>query len=386
MNILHLTWEYPPRIVGGLARHVYYLSKEIANLNNQVYVVTLDFPNTKEEEIHGNLHVYRVKVELVSYDFLTWVYAFNHFFEKKVGMIIKNNDIDIIHVHDWLTSLSGIALKYLLKKPLIVTMHSLEIGRVGSLNNSLSITINNLEWWVTYEAKRVITTTNYMKQELVRHFNLPEDKIDVISNGINVYEFDLNIDKKSARNILGLEEDLKIILFIGRIVEQKGIQYLVEASPNVISKIKNCLFLIIGEGWLLESIKKRVYELGVNNNFKFLGHVSDEMLKIAIKASDVLVIPSIYEPFGIVALEGMAGRIPVIASAVGGLKEIIEDGINGIYVNNVRNLEELSNAIVRILTDNELSEKLVNNAYKKVKNFDWKEIAKKTIEIYKKII
>src|SRR5579875_897766 len=197
MKILHLTWEYPPRIVGGLARHVYYLSKELSKLGNEVLVITLEFPNVVIEEYKDNLHIYRVKVELASYDFLTWCYAFNHFFEKKIGMVAK--EVDLIHAHDWLVAISAISAKYLLGKPLVSTIHSLEIGRVGSLSNPLSVVIDNIEWWLTYESKNVITTSEFMKRQLIEHFKLPGEKITVISNGIEFREFDYMINKAEIR-------------------------------------------------------------------------------------------------------------------------------------------------------------------------------------------
>jgi len=383
MKILHLTWEYPPRIVGGLSRHVYYLSRELAKQGNEVIIITLEFPNVALEEFRNNIRVYRVKVELASYDFLTWCYAFNHFFEKKIGMVAK--DIDLIHAHDWLVALSGISSKYLLNKPLIATIHSLEIGRVGSISNPLSATIDNIEWWLTYEAKFVITTTEFMKNQLIEHFKLPHEKIFVIGNGIEIKEFEYEIDKKEVKSFYKFPNEVKLVGFIGRITEQKGVRYFLESIPKILNNYQNVRFLIIGDGWQIEEMKELAKRLGIDWSVRFLGYVQDEELKKLLKILDVLVIPSIYEPFGIVALEAMSAGVPIVASAIGGLNEIIDNEIDGLKV-PPKNPDAIASAVLRLLYDEGLRIKLTENAKKKVQKYSWEEVAKKTLEVYKKAI
>ncbi len=380
MKILQLSWEYPPRIVGGLARHVYYLSIELARLNNEVYVVTLEFPNAASEEHRENLHIYRVNVELASYDFLTWCYAFNHFFEKKISNLMK--DIDIIHAHDWLVSPSAIIAKYMLKKPLIATIHSLEIGRVGSLSNPLSVVIDNLEWWLTYEARFVITTSRSMRNQLIEHFKLPESKIFVINNGINIEDFEIEVNKKEIKTLLGFDADLKLVGFIGRMVEQKGPRYFIEAIPKIMKEFSQVRFVLVGDGWQLNEIKNLVSSYGLNQFVKVMGFVSDDMLRKIMKSCDIIVIPSIYEPFGIVALEAMALGTVVVASDVGGLSEIIDDEKDGIKV-PPRNPDAIAKAVIRLLNDENLMKFLSANAKEKVKKYSWREVALKTMEVYK---
>jgi glycogen(starch) synthase len=383
MKILHLTWEYPPRIVGGISRHVYYLAQELANLGSEVYIVTLEFPNASFEESYNNVYVYRVKVEFPSYDFLTWVYAFNHFFEKKVAML--NKSFDIIHIHDWLVAPAGISLKYFLKKPLILTLHSLEIGRVGSISNPVSSVISSIEWWSTYEAKKIITTTNFMKQEIINHFKVPENKIEIIFNGINVNGYNIQVDKNEIKRKLGIPEHCKIVLFVGRITEQKGVKYLIEASPYVLKNNSNVRFVIVGDGWQINEIKQRINDLNLNWAIKLTGYVDDFTLKQIIKSADVLVAPSIYEPFGLVALEGMANGIPVIVSNIGGFKEIVEHNVDGLHVNPF-NVHEIASAILSVINNEEYAKYLVNNARNKVLKFSWKEAAKRTLEVYKSVL
>ncbi|HLI46658.1 MAG TPA: glycosyltransferase family 4 protein [Geobacterales bacterium] len=382
MKILHLTWEYPPRIVGGLARHVYYLSKELSKLGNEVLVITLEFPNVVIEEYKDNLHIYRVKVELASYDFLTWCYAFNHFFEKKIGMVAK--EVDLIHAHDWLVAISAISAKYLLGKPLVSTIHSLEIGRVGSLSNPLSVVIDNIEWWLTYESKNVITTSEFMKRQLIEHFKLPGEKITVISNGIEFREFDYMINKAEIRAMHGLPIENKLVGFIGRITEQKGVRYFIEAVPKILNKYGNVNFVVVGDGWQIDEMKELAKKLGIDWAVKFMGYLPDESLKNILKALDVLVIPSVYEPFGIIALEGMSAGVPLVASSVGGLDEILENEVDGLKV-PPRNPDAIADAVFKLLIDESLRNRLVENARRKAIKFSWEEIAKRTMDVYEKV-
>jgi Glycosyltransferase len=305
------------------------------------------------------------------------------FFEKKVAMLSQS--YDIIHIHDWLVALAGISLKYFLKKPLLLTLHSIEKGRVGSISSPVSLVIDSIEWWATYEAKKIITTTNFMKQEIISHFKVPDNKIEIIFNGIKVEDFDINVDKIEVKRRLGFSENCKIVLFIGRITEQKGIKYLIEAAPLVLKNNNNVRFVIIGDGWQINEIKQRINDLNLGWAFRLTGHIDDHNLKQILKSSDVLVAPSIYEPFGIVALEGMAAGIPVIVSDIGGFREIVENNVDGLRINPF-NVHELASAILSIINNENFATYLVNNAKNKVLKFSWKEVARKTLEVYKSVL
>ena len=148
MRIVLLSWEYPPRIIGGISRHAEGLARELAAGGHEVHIVTLDFPGSPAYEQLGSLHIHRVPVELPAPDFHTWVLLFNHFFEKKVGDIARKfGRPDIVHSHDWLTVVAGIGVKHLSGCPLIMTFHSTEAARSGGSKTAQSVMVDRIEWW-----------------------------------------------------------------------------------------------------------------------------------------------------------------------------------------------------------------------------------------------
>ncbi|MEM2211129.1 MAG: glycosyltransferase family 4 protein [Nitrososphaerales archaeon] len=377
-----LTWEYPPRVIGGISRHVYWICKSMAKVGVEVHVVTLDFPNTPEYEVDGLLHIHRVKVEVGSPNFYLWVMLFNHFFEKKVGRLInKFGPFDVIHAHDWLTITSGVALKHLLSKPLIVTFHSTEMGRSGGLHSPESHMIHGLEWWGSFEAAQVITVSKYMKDELIRLYKLPSDKVQVISNGIDVKTFDVFVNKDIVKAKLGISPNEKVILAIGRLTWQKGFDDLIKAFPKVLAIHPNSRLVIIGDGYMKGELERLAWNMGLGNKVIFTGFISDQELIEILKSSDALVISSRYEPFGIVALEGMASGLPVVVTNVGGLAEIVEHEKDGIWV-YANNPDSIAWGINRVLSDQALASQIIFNGKEKVKKYDWSVITQKILQVY----
>ncbi|RLI00988.1 hypothetical protein DRO38_05660, partial [Candidatus Bathyarchaeota archaeon] len=306
MKICIMTWEFPPRIVGGIARHCFGLSKALVKKNCDVHVVTLEFPGAPVfEEIEG-VKVHRVKIELGHPNFITWTFIFNHFMEKLVAILNREIEFDVIHIHDWLTAPVGIASKYYSNKPLISTVHSIEIGRAQGLNSPDSLLIDGLEWWMTYEAAKVISCSSSMKWELENHFHLPSEKIIVIPNAVDISKYERKVDREAVKRRYGIEPHEKVVLFIGRLVPQKGVEYLLRAIPLILQRYRDVKFVIAGDGWSKDYLEEEARSTGSQDKIRFLGFISDSELTELTISSDVLVVPSVYEPFGIVALEGMA--------------------------------------------------------------------------------
>jgi len=385
MKVLMLSWEYPPRIVGGLSRHVYGLSNALASLGIDVKVITC-CSDIAPDEKNKNLEVYRVPSKIIDTpDFLSWIYFLNLNFIRKSIEIYERDNFDIIHAHDWLSAFAGYTLKHSLKKPLVSTIHATEYGRNQGIYTREQKFIHDIEWWLTYESWRVIVCSNSMKEEVKNLFSLPEDKIDIIPNGIDVKDLDsgdINLEeirKKYAPN------DEKIVLFIGRMYFQKGPEYLLRSIPIVLSKFPKTKFIFIGTGDMLEQLKREAYELGVQENTIFTGFIEDNLRNAILKVSDICVFPSIYEPFGIVALEAMALEKPVIASNTGGFSEIIESGRDGILF-KPRDVSELSQKIIFLLENPDYAKELGRNAKEKVeKIYTWDKIAEKTLEVYNRV-
>ncbi len=386
MKILILSWEYPPRIVGGLSRHVYWLSRSIAELGHEVVVGTLSNSRTTIIDENNNLLIIRVDPYAIpSPDFISWVHQFNQIILEHV-IETTGLDIDIIHAHDWLVARSGIILKHLYRKPLIVTIHSTEYGRRNGLHNIFERHIHEVEWFLTYEAWKVIVCSNYMRNEVRRIFNVPRDKIYVIPNGVNPIR---KMGKNEITKVLekyNIPWDKKIVLFVGRLVYEKGAHILVESIPRILRVVDDVFFVFVGTGPMEEYLIKRTDELGVKNRTVFTGFVSDDELHALYNAAYVAVFPSLYEPFGIVALEAMSIGKPVIVSNTGGLSEIVEHGKNGLKV-PPGDIEALANAIIELLLKPETAERMGKAGYEMVYNkYTWHRIAEQTLNVYRKVL
>jgi glycogen(starch) synthase len=386
MNVCIATWEFPPRIVGGIARHCDGLARALAHNSHEVHVVTLDFPGTPNyEEVEG-VKIYRAATELGHPNFLTWALLFNHFMEKKMADVSRKADFDVVHVHDWLTGFAGISFKHQTEKPMITTIHGTEIGRAQGLHNPDSFTIDGIEWWTTYEANKIIVTSGSMKAEIQGHFHLPQEKIEIIPNGIDPEKYNASVDRSAVRGRYGVNPYEKLVLCVGRLVPQKGIEYLIRAVPRIVGRFPEAKFIIVGEGWLRGQLEYIARSTGHQWKLTFTGWIPDQELVALLNSADVLVVPSIYEPFGIVALEGMAAGVPVVASDVGGLAEIVEHERTGILAYS-RSPESIAWAVERVISDPDHSRWMVKNAREMVqKAYSWEAIAMRTAEVYKEVV
>ena len=269
--------------------------------------------------------------------------------------------------------------------PYVQSTHSTEIGRCGGLHSDDSKAIHTIEYLSTYESCQVITVSKSLKDEVCHLFNTPEDKVKVIYNGINPWEFDINMsweEKLNFRRSLGIQDDEKMILFVGRLTYQKGVEYLIRAMPKILER-HNAKLVIAGSGDMRSYLENLCYQLGVGHRVVFLGFVDENTLKKLYKSADVVVIPSVYEPFGIVALEAMAAGTPVVVSSVGGLREIIQHEYNGVWV-YPKNPESIAWGVDRVLSDWGFRDYITNNAKKDVyEKYSWDNIAKETAEVYK---
>lgn len=386
MNVCMLTWEYPPRIVGGISRHCEGLARELVKKGHAVHIVTLEFPGAPLYEERDGVKIHRVPIELGHPNFIIWTLLFNHFMEKRIADISKNEKFDVIHAHDWLVASASISSKHYMGVPLVSTIHSTEVGRAQGLHSQDSFLIDGFEWWLTYESNRVIVTSYAMKREIEEHFRLPSEKIDVIPNGIDVSKYEVDVKREEVKKRFGINPDEKIILFVGRLVPQKGVEYLIMAAPKIFEQHPDARIIIVGNGWIKDHLLNLASSTKYSHKITFLGFLNDQDLTELTLSSDVLVVPSIYEPFGIVALEGMAAGVPVVASNVGGLAEIIEHGRTG-FLAHRENPDSIASGINKILSDPEYAHRLAQNAKRKVYEvYSWEAVARRTIEVYRKAI
>ncbi len=384
-----LTWEFPPRIIGGISPHVYYLSKSLTRKGMKVYVVTCDFPGAPQHEVLDGVEIFRIdSYKNPSPDFATWVYLMNVNMQKEAAAIIKGLDgnVDVLHAHDWLVATAGIGLKHVFRKPLFATIHSTEIGRRNGIHFDYERMIHETEAWLTYEAWKVICCSDYMVSHVRWAFGLPADKQIMIPNGVNadVYAEIEKTDLTQFRIKFASPEE-KIVLFVGRLVYEKGVHVLVNAILKVLEKV-NAKFVIVGNGYMKEQLSGLVKSLGIAQKVLFTGFVDDETLRKLQICADVSVVPSLFEPFGIVALEAMAAKSPVVVSDTGGLGEIVDHDVDGVKV-YTNNPDSLAWGIIRVLTDEKNAQRLRSNAYKKIQEkYNWDRIAQQTENIYKSVL
>ncbi|MDH5483121.1 MAG: glycosyltransferase family 4 protein [Candidatus Bathyarchaeota archaeon] len=389
LTVIMLSWEFPPRIIGGISPHVYYLSKSLAKNGMKVYVVTCDFPGAPQHEVVDGMEVFRMdSYKNPSPDFATWVYLMNVNMQKETAALVNDlgNKVDVFHAHDWLVATAGIGLKHTFRKPLLATMHSTEIGRRNGIHFDYEKMIHETEAWLTYEAWRVICCSDYMVSHVRWAFGLPGDKLSMVPNGVNteVYEKAENENLGQFRSKFAMPEE-KIVLFVGRLVYEKGAHVFVNAVPKVLGKA-NAKFIIVGNGYMKEQLSSLVRGMGLAHKVLFTGFVDDDTLRKLQKCADVCVVPSLFEPFGIVALEAMAAKSPVVVSDTGGLSEIVEHDVTGVKV-YVNNPDSLAWGITKVLLDDAYANLIRKNAYKKVQEkYNWSKIAQQTKGIYEAVL
>ncbi|MCL4425711.1 MAG: glycosyltransferase family 4 protein [Firmicutes bacterium] len=387
MRLLLLSWEYPPRVIGGLANHVYELSRALVREGVETTVVTSGGPGLAEREEMAGVRVHRVQPPtLGTPNFPVWALLLNFaLLETANRLIYDEGPFDLIHGHDWLVTLAGKTLKHTYHVPLIATVHATEHGRNHGLHDPWQHFINDVEWLLGYEAWRVITVSKYMQEEIFRVFHLPPDKVRVIYNGVDPAAFRLRTADPGFRHLYA-SPDQKLVFYIGRLVIEKGVQVLLDAIPRIISVYPNVKFVIAGSGPMEDELKRQAYALEIHQQVYFTGYVDEETKARLYRVADVAVFPSLYEPFGIVALEAMAAGVPVVTSNAGGLKEIVEhekDGLRTVTGSSYY----LAEAVLRLLQNPELGAGLAEKARQKVqKGFSWSNIAKSTIQVYKEVL
>ena len=386
MKILVLAWEFPPRIVGGIARHVAELYPELTKLGHEIHLITVEFGSTPKYEIVEGIHLYRCHVAHGN-DFFHWVANMNDSMGCIGGeLLTKHGDFDLIHAHDWLVGDAAIALKNNFKIPIVATIHATEYGRYNGIHTANQHYIYGKEKLLTHEAWRIIVCSQYMRQEIQRVFQSPEDKLDVVYNGIRPekkhhnYEFER---VKFRRRFANDRE--KIIYYVGRMTYEKGISVLLNAAPKILSELGNKVKFVIIGGGNTSHLKYQASYLNIWEQCYFTGFMSDTDLDKFQTIADCAVFPSLYEPFGIVALESFAARVPVVVSNTGGLPEVVQHNYTGI-VTQANDVNSLTWGILEVLNNPAHSQYLVENAYKSIaKSFSWDDLAKQTIEVYHQV-
>lgn len=389
MHVLQIAWEYPPHIVGGLGRHVAELLPALVGQGVEISVVTPRLRGGAYEEVADGVVVRRVDVpESPWSDYPSLVAQTTHALQVAADELqSRRGRFDLVHAHDWLAAEVGVALKHRWRVPLIATIHATERGRGrGSLNGPAAQRINDLEWRLTFEAWRVIVCSRFMARQLGDYFQTPADKIDVVPNGVHIggSPFE-DAEGWLAFRRRYVADDERMVFYVGRIVYEKGLHVLLDAWPRIVGAQKARL-IIAGSGEYLAPLKGQAEALGVSDTVRFVGFVSDAERDRLYHAADLAIFPSLYEPFGIVALEALATACPLVVSDAGGLAEVVQAGVTGL-VAPADNPGALADAVIAALSRPDLARARAAAALRDIRDYyTWPRIACATAAVYERVL
>jgi glycogen(starch) synthase len=388
LRILMLSWEYPPVIVGGLGRHVHALATSLAAAGHEVTVVTRYEAEAPLEEIREGVRIVRAPEDpplfpLATPTLLAWTMAFNHSLTRAaLHSVAGSGSYDVIHAHDWLVAHTAVTMRDHLGIPMVATIHATEGGRhQGWLPGDMNKSIHSVEWWLAHEATQLLVCSQYMQWEVTRLLEVDTAKVTVVPNGVHAVEW-----KPTPKAVKGARArfagDGPLVGFAGRLVYEKGAQHLISALPELRHRHPGLRMVIAGDGPHRGELQTEARRLKVDNAISFTGFVGGDLAS-TMAATDAFVIPSLYEPFGMVALEAAAAGAPVAASATGGLAEIIEPGITGVTF-EAKSTPALADAVSALLADRKAARRMARQARLMVSHrYSWALIAARTEDVYR---
>lgn len=383
-RVLMLSFEYPPALVGGLGRHVHALATALVVAGHEVTVVTRHAPGALVEEYAEGVRILRAADDPPAYeaadgDPLARTVAANHPLARAALRAAGTGRFDVVHAHDWQVAYAAATVRDHLDVPLVATVHATESGRhQGWLPAAHNRTIDGVERWLAREALRVIVCSDYMRAEVTRLFGVPAGRVEVVHNGVDVLHWCARPRAvAAARSRYVAPGGGPLVTYAGRLVYEKGVQHLIAAVPGLRERHPGLRIVVAGDGPYRKDL-----EAQAGRAVTFAGFLTGHDLTALMGASDCYVVPSIYEPFGMVALEAAAAGTPVAVSATGGLAEIVEDGVTGVTF-PPRDPAALAAAVGAVLADHEYARTLARAARRRVReDFTWSRIAARTAGVY----
>jgi len=386
LKILFLTWEFPPCIVGGLSRHVHGITKSLAKKGHEIHVITTGEDTLPVTEKVDNVMIHRVNpLNVNEKDFLLWIGGLNIALAEKAVALSAEESFDCIHSHDWLVGAAAISLKKNLNLPLVTTIHATEYGRNNGIYTEMQRFIHEKERQLVEQSDRVVVCSEFMQEEVLKLFKPTVHKLATIPNGI-----DGEKDAEQAINHFLVDDEIdsnrKMIFSIGRMVKEKGFDTLIEAASVLKELGANIYFIIAGKGPMLEVYRRKVAEMRLTDTVYFIGFIDDDKRNALLELCEMAVFPSLYEPFGIVALEAMQAGKPTIVSNTGGLKGIVKHLETGLLVEPA-NSKNMAEQIMYLIENPEMAIKMGKSGKKAVESqYNWKLAAEKTIYLYNNIL
>jgi glycogen synthase len=390
MRVLLISWEYPPVIEGGLGRHVRKLSESLVHDGVEVHVLTRGGGRLPAEADQHGVRVHRVREPQFPRDpsaFVRWVQAMNADMHALAADLCERFEFDLVHSHDWLVAGAARLAARQIEAPWLVTVHATEFGRhQGWVQNHPQSHIHAAERAMVRSADHVITCSRYMRVHVANVFGVRPAKITAIPNGIDPRDLEPVQDDLDALRAKYAAPDDLLVLLVGRLVHEKGFHLALDALAPVVRRLGGVRFVIAGTGTAEAELKRQARRLGLSSHGVFLGWVGDDMLHSLYRVSDLCIVPSLYEPFGLVALEAMASGCLCVVADTGGLREVVPvEGTVGLRFPS-RDATALSAVLERVLTDDVARAQLVAEAREHVLRFDWAEVARRTTDVYRSLL
>jgi glycogen(starch) synthase len=386
-----LSWEYPPLVVGGIAAHVEGLATALNRAGHEVVVCSLHHPAADDDSLVDGVRVLRADPALPwlpDDDLVARMASANHHLVRLAARL-RGWRPDVVHAHDWLVAWAGDTMSALFGVPLVATIHATERGRHGGhLPPGLPGEINSVEWWLTYQAREIIACSRFMVREVVQGFELPADKVHLVPNGVDVERWSRVENHSIAGHSIASHsiEGERLVIAWGRIQYEKGFQVLARAMSALRLRVPGIRCVIAGRGTYLPELQTQIDMEGVSDLVQLAGFVADDELKALLARAACVVIPSLYEPFGIVALEGMAAGAPTIVARTGGLAEIVEGTGAGVLF-EPGNHHELADRIAEVLADTVAAAQLRTAAASLLRRtYTWDAIATSTAMVYQRAL
>lgn len=391
VRVLHLSWEYPPVVYGGLGRHVHALAEAQAALGHDVVVVTQGSLETPADEVVAGVRIVRTVpgTPLGAYDdetLLPWVTALDHGLARSAMRLLSGWSPDVVHAHDWLVAHAGVTVKQACDVPLVTTVHATEAGRhQGWLPSRLSRAIHGVEWWLTHESHRIIACSTHMRWEVMRLFEVPAPVVQVIPNGIDLDAWQVPPDAaRAARERWA--PDGPLVVFLGRLEWEKGVHTLIDALPLLRQRFPALRLVVAGRGTMGDDLQEQAIRLGLADAVTFTGWLPEADLHALVAGADVACVPSIYEPFGLVALEAAALGTPLAVSETGGLAEFVVPGRTG-WRFPPGDSPALAAAITAALLDPAAARAHADEALERLaRDHGWRHIAERTVDTYRQAV
>lgn len=389
MRIAHLSWEYPPIVYGGLGRHVHALAEAQAAQGHDVVVLTQAGQSGAEDHRVNGVRVIRVPrdapyVPLDAEHLIAWVLGFNSAVARAFVSLARQWAPQVVHGHDWLVASSLAIAARASDAVSVLTMHATEAGRhQGWIPSSLSQTIHGVEWWAANQASMVIACSEHMRREITALFDVPPDRIRVIPNGVDPAAWQVSAGR---RRRVRQRHAGPLIVFTGRLEWEKGVHTLIDAMPRVRRAIPDAHLVIAGRGSTRDDLIAQVRSRRLGRQVTFEGWLPEQALHALVAAADVAVVPSIYEPFGIVAIEAAAAGTPVVAAASGGLAEVVVDGQTG-WLFEPGSATGLAACLTQALVDRTAARRRARAGLRRVEEeYAWPRIARLTDAAYQDAI